>query len=113
MKVSLKIIDNKSCQEKSDNTIFESQICAQGLTNNGVTGDSCQGGLKEFSKTEIIFNIHILLDSGGPLLYRQEDECLFRIVGITSYGIACGFPVPSVYTRVSFYIKWIEDRVWP
>lgn len=54
-------------------------------------------------------------DSGGPI---ELDQKLARgtfstIVGITSFGKACGFvSIPGVYTRVSNYIEWIEDIVW-
>lgn len=34
------------------------------------------------------------------------------IVGITSFGINCGTALPSVYTRVAFYIDWIESIAW-
>lgn len=40
---------------------------------------------------------------------------MYDIVGITSFGQGCGLTLnhPGVYTRVSHYIKWIEDQVWP
>lgn len=46
-------------------------------------------------------------DSGGPL--TQNDE----LVGIVSWGfIPCGsVNAPSVYTRVSAFIGWIENRI--
>ncbi|XP_044258983.1 serine protease snake-like [Tribolium madens] len=54
-------------------------------------------------------------DAGGPLqIYHEGDDisCMYDIVGITSFGKACGLG-PGIYTRVSHYIKWIEDIVWP
>lgn len=54
-------------------------------------------------------------DSGGPLELDQELRrgTFSTIVGVTSFGKACGFPgIPGVYTRVSSYIEWIEDIVW-
>lgn len=40
---------------------------------------------------------------------------MYSVVGVTSFGKACGLArnAPGVYTRVSTYIKWIEDVVWP
>ncbi|KAJ8961843.1 hypothetical protein NQ318_021460 [Aromia moschata] len=58
-------------------------------------------------------------DSGGPLQgYHEETDdtkCMYDIIGITSAGKHCGLVAnrPGIYTRVSAYIKWIEDTVWP
>jgi secreted trypsin-like serine protease len=53
-------------------------------------------------------------DSGGPLevkLYAYHKLIPF-VVGITSFGsAACGSEMPSVYTRVSSYVHWIESQV--
>nr|WJJ70438.1 venom protein U-MPTX.16-Mc14 [Megalopyge crispata] len=58
--------------------------------------DSCQG------------------DSGGPLqVENHQVSCMYTIIGITSYGVVCGFPdTPALYTRVSNYVSWIESIVW-
>lgn len=61
------------------------------------------------------YNILFQGDSGGPLqIYHSNDdiECMYDIVGITSFGKACSGS-PGVYTRVSKYIEWIENIVWP
>ncbi|XP_035891473.1 serine protease snake-like [Anopheles stephensi] len=53
-------------------------------------------------------------DSGGPLQISSSDEaCFAQIVGITSFGIGCGSATPGIYTRVSEYVDWIEEIVWP
>ncbi|XP_063899135.1 serine protease persephone [Helicoverpa armigera] len=54
-------------------------------------------------------------DSGGPLQSSAHlSDCLFTILGVTSYGRACGFAGGSgMYTRVSHYVPWIEGIVWP
>jgi secreted trypsin-like serine protease len=54
-------------------------------------------------------------DSGGPLqIYHVGDEikCMYDIIGITSSSKFC-LGNPGIYTRVSYFIKWIEDIVWP
>lgn len=51
-------------------------------------------------------------DSGGPLQYKPEGSKLYVVAGITSFGVKCGL-IPSVYTRVSHYVTWIESIVWP
>lgn len=50
-------------------------------------------------------------DSGGPLqVYHRDVKCMFKIVGVTSFGQGCGIVgVPGVYTRVSFYLDWVES----
>lgn len=41
--------------------------------------------------------------------------CMYDVIGVTSFGKGCALAVdiPGVYTRVSYYVKWIEDIVWP
>ncbi|XP_031631948.1 serine protease persephone-like isoform X2 [Contarinia nasturtii] len=52
-------------------------------------------------------------DSGGPLQYiPNNDPNTVTIVGIVSAGIACGADLPSLYTRVAFYIPWIESIIF-
>ncbi|XP_017092253.2 venom protease [Drosophila bipectinata] len=52
-------------------------------------------------------------DSGGPVLvYHKDYPCMQHVMGITSTGISCDTPdVPSVYTRVSHYLKWIKEEM--
>lgn len=51
-------------------------------------------------------------DSGGPLELKGAHS-VSKIVGVTSFGMACGFAgLPGVYTRVSHYIEWIENIVF-
>lgn len=54
-------------------------------------------------------------DSGGPLqVTSNENKCIYKIVGITSFGKFCGERnAPGVYTRVSSFVPWIESIVWP
>lgn len=42
------------------------------------------------------------------------NQRVFNIIGITSFGRACGIGgFPGVYTRVYNYLSWIEETVWP
>ncbi|XP_052757190.1 serine protease snake-like isoform X2 [Galleria mellonella] len=53
-------------------------------------------------------------DSGGPLLITNKFLCLHSIIGVTSFGSACGIMgTPGVYTRLLAYLPWIESVVWP
>lgn len=75
------------------NGVSESQYCAYDPQGKN---DSCQG------------------DSGGPLQYIPTNNTLIpTVVGIVSFGISCGTVLPSVYTRVAYYLDWIESIVWP
>lgn len=74
--------------------IRESQICANGKKKQ----DSCKG------------------DSGGPLVNSTvigQDYRTFQ-VGIVSFSSAsiCGnVELPTIYTKVDYYEKWIVDNV--
>nr|XP_023021789.1 serine protease snake-like isoform X2 [Leptinotarsa decemlineata] len=98
-KVELEYYPNDVCQVAYDSISLEdlpngiseeTQICAGAFDGSR---DTCQG------------------DSGGPLQLQQDGR--LYLVGITSFGIGCGrADSPGVYTRVSYYIPWIESIVW-
>ncbi|XP_034490197.1 serine protease snake [Drosophila innubila] len=95
LKVGLQHVTKEECQphyqpEQLADGLADSQICAGDM--KGV-GDTCQG------------------DSGGPIV--MESLRTWYAVGITSLGQGCASGPPSVYTRVSSYIDWIESIVWP
>ncbi|XP_031639186.1 serine protease persephone-like, partial [Contarinia nasturtii] len=50
-------------------------------------------------------------DSGGPLQYFNSDSNITTVVGIVSSGNGCGGL--GIYTRVAYYLGWIESIVWP
>ncbi|XP_036142161.1 transmembrane protease serine 9 [Monomorium pharaonis] len=90
-KVTIPLLDNKSCQKKfskdSDPAkIYNSQICTDAIGEIS----ACSG------------------DSGGPLVQFENNVPIQ--VGIVSWGIyPCGVNhMPSVYTRVASYIDWIK-----
>ena len=73
--------------------ITDNMICAG---SNGL--DSCQG------------------DSGGPIVINctSNIDCSNGIiqVGVVSWGYGCGAQgYPGVYTKVSKYINWINDKI--
>lgn len=52
-------------------------------------------------------------DSGGPLQVYHSLECMYKIVGVTSFGKGCGTAgLPGVYARISHYIDWIEANAF-
>lgn len=55
-------------------------------------------------------------DSGGPLMVsRETNKCrLHYIIGVTSFGPFCGTRNSAgVYTRASWYTRWLEENIWP
>ncbi|XP_050305676.1 venom protease-like [Anthonomus grandis grandis] len=93
-----RVFKRETGSDKLRNGIVDEQMICAGHSSE--IRDTCQG------------------DSGGPLqAYRTGENmsCMYDIIGITSFGKACGLAVniPGVYTRVSNYLKWIEDNVWP
>ncbi|XP_055546901.1 transmembrane protease serine 9-like isoform X2 [Wyeomyia smithii] len=96
LKVELSPINNAECRNyhAPDNRrlrqgIIDSQMCAQDSKM-----DTCLG------------------DSGGPLQIKlmSNHRTTPYVVGITSFGSFCGTQTPSVYTRVSTYVSWIETE---
>lgn len=101
-KALLDLVDNVQCTIRLNRSaavpagVRPSMICA-GDPRGGWRRDTCQG------------------DSGGPLqIIHPANLCLFQLIGITSFGEGCAFlETPGVYTRVSHYLNWIEENVWP
>uniref|UniRef100_H2Z0J2 Peptidase S1 domain-containing protein n=1 Tax=Ciona savignyi TaxID=51511 RepID=H2Z0J2_CIOSA len=85
------VISNSECaQWLQGQDILSTQLCA-GYQAGGV--GSCQG------------------DSGGPLVC-SDNSGKFYLQGVTSWRAGCGEPDnPGVYTKVSEYVGWIEDRM--
>ncbi|XP_066905018.1 trypsin-1 [Halyomorpha halys] len=95
-KVTLNIVDPGSCAvsyKKVPLVLPEYHVCAYGEGQ-----DTCMG------------------DSGGPLqIPHSELTGMFTLIGVTSFGMNCSRDVkfPGVYTKVSSYVEWIENIVWP
>lgn len=49
-------------------------------------------------------------DSGGPLIYRDKTTTKQYSAGIVSYGKFCASNAPSLNTRTSSFIPWIEQK---
>lgn len=99
LKVTLNMVDTATCNSsfrristmRLDHGIDDTtQICA-----GAPQKDTCQG------------------DSGGPLQIYSKVRCMYDIIGITSFGKACGIgKSPGVYTKVIHYLDWLESTVW-
>lgn len=100
-KVKLDLFTNEECTRSyrrqrrrlREGILSDQQVCAGGRNKER---DTCPG------------------DSGGPLQIYRFREHLSGVVGVTSFGLGCGtIGIPGVYTRVSYYVSWIESIVWP
>lgn len=72
--------------------------------------------MKDLRILPLFYNLILFTgDSGGPIQFRTRfnQEDIFTIVGVTSFGASCGSLIPGVYTRVSMYLDWVEKVVWP
>lgn len=85
------ILPNSICHQSYSSFDPTIMLCA-GWPQGG--HDACQG------------------DSGGPLVQKQPLTDTSVLVGIVSFGKGCARQdSPGVYTRVSAYIDWIENRI--
>lgn len=99
----MKPVDIDSCKEFYDNTgdrkirngLVDHQICARGNRQDDLRQDTCLG------------------DSGGPLQVKllANGRITSFIVGVTSFGKACGFDAPGVYSSVASFVSWVEGKV--
>lgn len=51
--------------------------------------------------------------SGGPLQIVRPNFNTSTVLGIVSTQISCGTSFLGIYTRVAYFIDWIESHVWP
>ncbi|XP_058121006.1 chymotrypsin-like [Anopheles ziemanni] len=80
------VMNNADCIARWNTALIKPQnVCLSGLNGRS----SCKG------------------DSGGPLAVQDGGSLQ---IGILSFGSAasCSVSIPSVYTRVSFFLEWIE-----
>ena len=87
--VSMNMFTDRFCRSKYGSR-FNSLVMICGGESSANSGP-CQG------------------DSGGPLVYNNPNDGLWYVFGIVSWGIGCG--QGAVYTRVSNYIDWINQKI--
>lgn len=103
MKVEVETMPISQCNEnyRDYNRRAVSAALANGITKDqycawdpNLRKDSCRG------------------DSGGPLQIFHNPNTS-HVVGIVSFGIECASNLPTIYTRIAYFIDWIESHVWP
>ncbi|NP_001155014.1 serine protease 96 precursor [Nasonia vitripennis] len=84
-------------------SVTNPSICATNWQNRGsvTVAHICAKPIEEFGACEG--------DSGGPLVLADKST----IVGIVSQGIGLGCKSgwPDLYTRVSYYLDWINSQI--
>lgn len=90
LKTNVTALSSASCNN-TFRDLHAGQLCAH---DPSARNDACQG------------------DSGGPLQIVDEAN-MSTVVGIVSFGMACGTALPAVYARVAAYLSWMEPIVWP
>lgn len=117
-KAEFVVVDNERCNslirsKKLKDGVVNSQLCAGTLSREK---ESCKGG--KVTKRYFIINdiqLNIFPGSGGAIqIIEPDNPCLYHIVGVTSFGSwFCGLNnQPDIFTRVSSYLDWIEQKVW-
>ena len=88
----LPVIDEDTCKKSSGSVNYSIQICAGAQRGR----DSCKG------------------DSGGPMVFREFSSDPYYQVGIVSYGTkTCGIGKPTIATRVTAFLEWIQANLEP
>ncbi|XP_069623011.1 tissue-type plasminogen activator [Ranitomeya imitator] len=86
----VRLYPDKLCtpEQLADRTVTANMLCAGDTMNQD---DACQG------------------DSGGPLVCPINGR--MHLIGVISWGEGCGIKdKPGVYTRVTRYIDWIQQK---
>ncbi|XP_055589792.1 chymotrypsin-2-like [Uranotaenia lowii] len=81
MYASVSVMSNSACAQYFGRYIIDSVVCTQGQAME----TTCSG------------------DSGGPVVYDNT------LVGVISFGYACGNIYPSGHARVTSFRQWISD----
>jgi len=109
LETNVTIIDNKECktilEEKLDGKDTERSKMKKALPQGLDYGLLCAKG-ERVPGTDI-YKGSCRGDSGGPLTTRDEQNRV-TLAGIVSGGLGCGKGYPGWYTRVEFFIDWIE-----
>jgi secreted trypsin-like serine protease len=60
-----------------------------------------------YNSVERVFSGACYGDSGGPLVVKKGNN--YELIGIVSYGSGCDVKKPTVYTKVFYYVDWINS----
>ena len=102
MQLQVPVIDTKDChalhlRAGANRTLVNSRIGDHVICAGGFPGEGTWKG-----------------DSGGPLMIPIHENGTFPFyqIGIISCSIGCAREsVPSVFTKIQYFGKWIEDKI--
>ncbi|CAG9100820.1 unnamed protein product [Plutella xylostella] len=87
------VLGTAACQRHYGASVTSSHVCTSGDHGKG----TCQG------------------DTGGPLVVEVASEFRCVLIGVSTFGFghttSCQAGLPSVYTRVTSYLTWINARI--
>uniref|UniRef100_A0A182N2U4 Peptidase S1 domain-containing protein n=1 Tax=Anopheles dirus TaxID=7168 RepID=A0A182N2U4_9DIPT len=86
LQTTLAGVPSATCSTQLKRTILSTQLCTFAAGN-----DTCQN------------------DSGGPLYYTDPNSQLVYDIGVVGFGVACASSFPSVNSRVTAYLDWINS----
>ncbi|CAC5412722.1 unnamed protein product [Mytilus coruscus] len=95
--------------------IFRLEYCKH-LKNTGQL-DTCENVRPGFSKIKFLTNTKLHFDykrgdSGGGMVCRDDDdENTEKLVRLVSVGLGCDSKVPSIYSKVSVHLDWINKTM--
>uniref|UniRef100_A0A286X8H9 Peptidase S1 domain-containing protein n=2 Tax=Cavia porcellus TaxID=10141 RepID=A0A286X8H9_CAVPO len=93
--MKVKVVESSVCEEIFQNIRYpynEERIILGDMLCAGSEGhDFCQ------------------VDDGGPLVCNVSDS--WTLVGVVSFGRACGWHITGVFARVQSYVPWIQKRI--
>jgi len=89
MDISVPWHSTKECQSKFPKQITDRMICAGHLRRE--VDRVCHG------------------DSGGGLIWRDPQDGLSKLIGVTSWGQpSCNKGYPAIYARITAVLQWIK-----
>jgi len=101
--------------QKIPTRTMEYEDCSKKFPPSRKAKDGLRNATQICARKGFEFKEACTIEGGSPLLLNNEVVyCTHLIIGIHSIGGSCYLSEePSIYTRVSAFIPWIESVVWP
>ncbi|XP_034249849.1 venom serine protease-like [Thrips palmi] len=86
MAAGLQVVKNSACAQAYGRDVADNHLCAFRRTASPCSGDN-----------------------GGPLVWVSPETGALQLVGVVSYGEGCPGDKPVISTRVTHYLRWIQQ----